>query len=488
MRLRDGRLVAHWYLYKGAHAHKFRDLAPFPLPSREGMSKPFPLAREGRVRGNLSSLAIACIGPRGPLMPFTILICLCLLFTALPCHAKMVIDLTNPNLTKMPLAVPDFAGPPAGPANGRDLAAILKADLRLTGLFNVLETSPAALQTADGEPDFEACLQAGAQAVVSGRFQVSGDQIIFEGKLYDVALKKMELGKRFTARFQDHRQLVHRFGDRIMEAVTGDPGCFTSRIAFVGDVPPKEIFGMDFDGYDLRQVTRTGSINLSPEWSPDSRNLIFTSYVNRNPDLWLLDLYTMNLRPVSTRPGINASARYSPAGDVIALSMSFQGSPKIYIITPLGHIINRLTDGTGNDISPTWSPDGSTIAFVSDRPGTPQIYTVPAQGGEPRRLTLESNYNTDPKWSPRGDLLAFTARVQGRFQICTIRPDGTEFRALTSRGSNQDPAWSPDGRMIAFSSDRDGRRRIFLMDSRGEIQVPVSSIPGKAPAWSHPIR
>ncbi len=415
-------------------------------------------------------------------------ICLCSILAALPCHSQMVIDLNNPNLAKMPIAVPDFMGNPVGPATGQGLAAILRRDLRFTGLFNILPISPAVAQTPDGEPNFEACAQAGAQAVVSGRFQINENGIVFEGKLFDVALRKMELGKRFTARFEDHRQLVHRFGDRIMEALTGQPGCFTSRIAFVGDTPPKEIFGMDFDGNDLRQVTRTGSINLSPEWSPDGRNIIFTSYVNRNPDVWLLDLSTLNLRPVSARPGLNASARYSPSGDFIALSMSFQGSPKIFIINTQGHIINRLTTGIGNDISPTWSPDGSTIAYVSDHAGTPQIYTIPAQGGPARRLTLEGNYNTDPKWSRLGDLLAFTARVQGRFQICTIRPDGTDLRVLTSSGSNQDPAWSPDGRMIAFSSDRTGRRLIYLMDSRGEVQEAVSSIPGKSPAWSHTSR
>jgi TolB protein len=143
-----------------------------------------------------------------------------------------------------------------------------------------------------------------------------------------------------------------------------------------------------------------------------------------------------------------------------------------------------LTSGRGNDISPTWSPDGSAIAYVSDQAGTPQIYIMPVNGGEPRRLTLQGNYNTDPKWSPRGDLLAFTARIEGRFQICTVRMDGTDWRVLTRSGSNQDPAWSPDGRMIAFQSNRDGKKLIYVMDARGETQVPVSPVTGKAPAWS----
>ena len=414
-------------------------------------------------------------------------LCLSLLF-AFPAHSKLVIDFDRPGLAKMPIAVPDFVAEQPGFLSGSELAAILKNDLYITGLFTIVDTSSLPALTSDGRPDFEACSKSGAQAVVTGSFHVNNGDLVFEGKLYDVALKKMELGKRFTARIQDHRRLVHKFGDRIMEALTGVQGCFSSQIIFVGASPPKEIFAMDFDGRGLRQLTNTGTINMSPEWAPDGRSILFTSYVNRNPDLWSLDLQNMTLRPISAKPGINASARFSPGGDMVALSLSFNGSPKIFTITPQGQMINRLTNGRGNDISPTWSPDGATIAYVSDQAGTPQIYTIPATGGQSRRLTFGGNYNTDPDWSPRGDRLAFTARVDGRFQVCSIRVDGTDFRVLTSKGVNQDPAWSPDGRMIAFSSTRDGRRLIYLMDSRGEIQVPISSISGKAPAWSHHAR
>ncbi|MGO9121852.1 MAG: Tol-Pal system beta propeller repeat protein TolB [Desulfomonilaceae bacterium] len=403
-------------------------------------------------------------------------------------HSKLVIDLDAPGLARMPIAVPDFISDQPGPLSGHEFAMILKNDLHLTGLFNIVDTSSLPILTSDGHPDYEACARAGAQAIVTGKFQINDGQLVVEGRLYDIALKKMELGKRFTASAREQRHLIHRFGDRVMEALTGVPGCFTSRIIFIRDSPPKEIFAMDVDGGDLRQVTSTGTINMSPKWAPDGRSILFTSYLNHNPDLWSLDLESMDLRPVSNRPGINAAARFSPSGDAVALSLSFNGVPNIFTITPEGHIINRLTNSRGNDISPTWSPDGTALAYVSDQAGTPQIYIIPSKGGQPRRLTFAGNYNTDPDWSPTGDLTAFTARIDGKFQICTIKTDGTNYRVLTKQGANQDPAWSPDGRMIAFSSTRDGRRLIYLMDSRGEIQVPISSISGKAPAWSRNAR
>jgi len=414
-----------------------------------------------------------------------ILICAILASTILcsPGESKLVLDVDNPNLTKMPIAVADFVGE-GGPLNGRTLADIIKRDLYLTGLFQIVDVSRSGQHN---EPDFESWSQSGAQAVITGAFQVTGDELVFEARLYDAALKKQEMAKRFTGRIADHRRMIHRFADRVMEKLTGTEGCFSGKIAFAGE-GPKELYFMDFDGQNPFQLTRNGSINLSPDWSPDCRSIVFTSYLNGKPDVWVLDLSNLRQFPISARAGLNASARYSPDGQAIALSMSFKGIPKIFIITTQGNIINKLTNGRGNDISPTWSPDGSTIAFVSDQAGTPQIYTIPALGGEPRRLTSNSNYNTDPDWSSKGNLICFTARIDGRFQICTIRPDGSDFRVLTSKGANHDPAWSPDGRMIAFTSDRDGRKLIYIMDARGQIQEPVSRIAGKGAAWSRNFR
>lgn len=402
---------------------------------------------------------------------------------AFPAHSKLVIDVDNPNLVRMPIAIPDFVSDAPSSLNGRDLAAILKNDLALTGLFQIVE-SQSSPTIAGSDPDFEHWSRIGVQALAAAHFHITGDELVLEARLYDVPLRRTELGKRFRGKVQDHRRMVHRFGDLIMERLTNVLGPFSTRIAFGGEGPSREIFFMDFDGHDIRQATSNRSINLSPDWSPDGRFLLFTTYMHNKPDLWMWDIFSRQGRPVSTKPGLNASGRFSPTGRSLAASMSFQGIPQIYELTTEGQIIKRLTNSRGNDISPTWSPDGSAIAFVSDQAGSPQIYVVSVNGGQPRRLTFQSSYNTDPDWSPKGDCIAFTARIDGRFQVCTMKLDGTDFRILTDSGSNQDPAWSPDGRMIAFSSNRTGQKLIHVMDAHGRIQVPVSRVPGKAPAWS----
>jgi TolB protein len=397
------------------------------------------------------------------------------------CQDKFVIDLDKPATAKLPIAIPDFQIVSPVSFDSKELSSVLKNDLSLSNLFDVVQSNIPASQ---GSPDFQQWSQSGAQMLVTGHIEINGDELTFDGRLFDVALKRMELGKKYTGKISDGRRIMHKFADRILEKVTGVPGCFSSKIVFSGEAGDRELYIMDFDGQDLKKLTRNGSINLSPDWSPDSRSILFTSYVNSNPDLWRLDLNTLTQFPVSSRPGLNASGRYSPDGNHIALALNFNGIPKLFIINNRGDVEKRLTDGRGNDISPSWSPDGSTIAYVSDQAGSPNIYLVSVATGQTRRLTVNTNYNTDPDWSPKGDLIAFTARVDGRFQVCTIKPDGSDMKVLTSMGTNQDPAWSPDGRLIAFTSNRDGRKAIYVMDSNGRTQWPIARMAGKSPAWS----
>jgi TolB protein len=397
---------------------------------------------------------------------------------------KIVLDLTDPALNRIPVVAPDFMTEPGSGLNGAQIADIARNDLMITGLFQLIEPETDPSPGEYDSPAFEQWAAKGAQGILMGKCFREGNKVVIEAKFFDIARKTMLMGKRLSGNPNDLRRMVHHLGDRIMEKLTGAPGCFNTRLAFVGAGSMRELHVMDYDGHNRVRVTDNRSINMSPEWSRDGRSLLFTSYVSGDPDLWSLNLSNLKVERISGRRGLDASARWSPDGRAIALSLEYKGIPNIFIISPRGNILKQLTRGRGNDISPTWSPDGSSIAYVSDRAGSPQIYVTPSTGGNTRRLTFQTGYNTDPDWSPRGDLIAFTARVEGDFQICVMRPDGSGLRTLTSQGSNRAPAWSPDGRMIAFCSNRSGEERIYVMDAKGTIQSMVSPISGKSPAWS----
>ncbi len=399
--------------------------------------------------------------------------------------AKVIIDLTDPGLNKIPLAIPDFIYQYEGKHPGERPAKIIRSDLELSGMFKIINSGSIAQTNEYEHPKLDQWAAKGAQGLLVGRLINQGDGgVALEAKFYDTGAKKMIMGKRLQGEPSDLRRMAHHIGDRIMENLTGIPGCFNTKIAFVSTGPKREVHLIDYDGWNMAQITNNRSINMSPEWSSDGSSILFTSYVSSDPDLWAVDLRNLKMRSISKRRGLDASARYAPDGRAIALSLSFKGIPNIFIISPQGNILKQLTKSRGNDISPAWSPDGSKIAYVSDRAGAPNIYVKPSTGGRARRLTFETNYNTDPDWSPRGDQIAFTSRTGGEFQIFVMRPDGSDIRALTSKGANMSPAWSPDGRMIAFFSNRDGEDRIYVMDARGDIQKRVSPIPGKSPAWS----
>ncbi len=421
------------------------------------------------------------------LLPVTLLV------PVRPAGGKVYLDIHDPNVRKLPIALPAFfnTGTREGAPLGEEIAQVLREDLKFSGLFDVLNPEmyledpkkPALTREAIA---FDAWRTIKADALIKGKYQAAGGQLETEARLFDVLHERMLTGKQYAGDAKDLRRMAHRFANEVLRVFTEEPGVFDTQIAFAsGPAGQKDLYRMDYDGHNLRKMTADGTINTLPSWAPDGESLLFTSYKWRNPDLYRLSLRDLKAREVSTRPGMNTGGIWSPKGDKIALTLSKDGDPEIYLMAPDGSGLQRLTHHRGIDVSPTWSPDGRRIAFVSDRTGSPQVYLMDAAGGDVRRLTLQGSYNTSPAWSPRGDRIAFVSRVGGTFQIFLIAPDGNHLQQLTTAGNNEDPSWSPDGRFLAFSSSRNGRYQIYLMNANGANQKRVTSLKGDSrhPAW-----
>src|SRR5207244_10307798 len=126
---------------------------------------------------------------------------------------------------------------------------------------------------------------------------------------------------------------------------TGEPGIADTKLAYVVGPPgAKEIVVADYDGAGASAVTRNGSINLSPVWSPDARSIAFTSFMNGYPDLFRLFPFERQ-RPVQTLAsfhGINSSPSWSPDGKSLALTLSKDGNPEIYVLPVQSGALQRL--------------------------------------------------------------------------------------------------------------------------------------------------
>ena len=405
------------------------------------------------------------------------------------------IDISNPFLRKIPLAVPYFknaSGSEEEVRLSKSSAELLASSLEFTGYFKLMDRGAFLFDPdKDGvltpQINFANWTVIGAELLITGLFELSNERIVVELRLFDTFKNKRILGKKYAGRPDDQRKIIHRFCSEVIQYLTGHKGMFGSKIAFVSTSSGnKEIYSSEFDGYNPQQLTRNHSISLFPAWSSDGRYLAYTSYKGGKPDLFIKNLAEMQETSVAEN-GINITPAWVPDKFELAATLSFSGDQEIYLLTGAGKIIKRITNMRGSDVSPTWSPDGKKMAFVSNRSGNPQIYIKDMVTDKTRRLTYQGNYNTQPCWSPRGDKIAYSSLIDGRHNIFIIDIEGLEPLQLTHEsGDNESPSWSPDGSMIVFSSNREGPFRIYVMTAFGTDQRRLLIMKGEQtnPKWS----
>ena len=401
------------------------------------------------------------------------------------------LDVTAPGNRQLQLGISACKSLNGGqnPEIVKEIDDVLRFDMTLAGPFSVMSGTGGNNDSGirPGDFNFAPWKAAGADLLVKSGYRLAGSTLTLEFRLYDVFKEKEIVAKRYTGNIRDLRKIAHTFDDQIMLAITGEKGPFTGKIAFVSNrTGNKEIYLMDYDGYNVQRITRNGSINLNPDFSPNGREIIYTSYKRKNPNLYRRELFTGTEALISARRGVNITGAYSPDGKRIALTMSKDGNSEIYLIDTTGKQLARLTNNQAIDVSPAWSPDGSHIAFTSDRLGRPQIFVMNADGSGVRRLTTSGAYNDRPRWSPKGDRILYCRMEGNGFHIYAINPDGSGDTRLTSEGSNEHPRWSPDGRFITFSSKRGGKEAIYLMraDGSGQTRVSRGNAGDSHPTWS----
>lgn len=406
------------------------------------------------------------------------------------------ITVTRRVIQRIPVAVVGLA-PFHLESGGADLAAqassILMDDLEFSLIFEVLPLSflpfeAREVQLGTEEEVLPPLNKLKVQAMVAAELTMRGNDLILEGRVYNVARGTFLGGKRYFGDVKALRTMVHRLADEVVLRITGERGIAATRIAYASKTKrATELYLMDYDGRNSVLVTGNRSINLSPRFSPDGKLLAYTSYRDGNPDLYLLNLETGRRDKVSALPGLNISPAWSPDGRWLALSLSKDGGTNVYLMRRMGRGLRRLTNGIGISVSASFSPNGRQIAFTSDRGGSPQIYVIDIEGTNLHRLSFKGNYNASPKWSPRGDKIAFISdRGGGGFQIYLMSPDGSGVQQMTTLGSNEDPAWSPDGRHLVFMSTRGGKKDIYLMhaDGSGQRRLTRNGFINFAPDWS----
>ncbi len=394
---------------------------------------------------------------------------------------------TSLGVEKVRLAIPDFKPSTGDPQN----TALLKTfndtfwnDLDNSGVVELVSKSfyPLQVPGLPGEVTFDLwnVPPPNAAMLAFGNLGATGGKITVQGWLYDVknTASPQVLGKQYTdvATDEGARLIAHKFADEIILRLGGGiPGIAESKIYFVSDRSGhKEIWVMDYDGSNQRQLTSLGSISLSPRISPDGSRLAFSSLTKSG---WDILMYSVDLNRLVGFPhfgGTNLSPAWSPDSTRIAFSSSRTGDNEIYICDANGANPHRMTANKGPDVSPAWNrKTGSQIAFVSGRTGLPQIYTMESDGTNQQRMT-DQGYAVSPNWAPNGQFLtmAWTRKYgpgdPGSSDIYLMDIASKQWVQLTHDGGRNDfPFWAPDGRHIVFQSSRSGKEEIWMMLADG---------------------
>ena len=382
---------------------------------------------------------------------------------------------------------------------GMEARKVLTNDLRLSEMFVQIE--PEVYESLEQQEkgkrsvDLWAWHQMGAQWLIKTEYSIiPGGKLSLVFRLYDTVSEKFLLGKRyFISERKLLRKVIHRYADELVLKLTGKRGVAETKIAFLSRKSKGvEIYVVDFDGENLKQITNDNTLNLTPTWSPNGRWLVYTSYSGNNPDLVMIDNLGKKPRRTLLRlAGLNAAPSWSPVDDRLTLVLSKDENSEIYTLSN-NRTLRRLTRHFNIDTSPTWSPDGRKIAFTSDRSGrgAPQIYIMDAHQGDRagvERISFGSSYNDNPAWSPDGDKIAYTARVGRRFQIKVYDLTTKTSTVLTkATGNNEQPTWSPDGRFIAYRHKEGSKMNTYIkrLGSDKTRQLSFGDSGGASPSWS----
>jgi TolB protein len=381
---------------------------------------------------------------------------------------------------------------------GQAISQVIASDLKNNGLFK--PSGPGGLPQPSlpqvQMPDYPTWKGMGTDMLVQGFVKAGADgQLTVGCYLYDVALSRQLTKAGWVFSASDWRRAAHKCSDLVYSRLSGESPFFDSKIAYIAETGPKDhrmkrLAIMDSDGANHRYLTSGQAMALTPRYSPDYSKILYLSYLNGQPSIYVYDLATDTQKLIARTGNPTFAPRWSPDGKWVLYSMAKSGTTDIYRISSAGGgTPQQLTQGPGINIGGSYSPDGSQIVFESDRSGSQQVYVMNADGSNQRRISFFGGRAATPEWSPRGDQIAFT-HIVGNLRVAVMSPSGGGMRYLTNSWQDEAPTWSPNGRIVQFfrTARGSGTASIWQVDltGRNERRLPTP-VGASDPAWG-PIR
>lgn len=404
-----------------------------------------------------------------------------------------------------PIAIVPFAWEGQGPPPKVLVANIISSDLGRSGRFKPLpERDLVARPSSATAVKYENWRILGQDYLLVGKIKpdaAGGYEVQFQ--LLDVYKREQLLGFRIPARHGDLRYVAHQIADIVYEKITGEPGAFNTRIAYVTlerprgmKYPKYNLFVADADGYNPVSILDSTREILSPSWSPDGQYLTYVSFEKGQRGrsaIYMQHITTGKRELIAEYPGHNGAPSWSPDGKKLALVLSkVRKSDKanydVYVFDLGSRKLKRMTRHWSIETYPIWSPDGKTLVFTSDRSGRPQLYSMPASGGTPKRLTFNKHAKENDRgvFSPDGKKLAMVSGGGGRYRIAVLDLENNFYQILTNGTLDESPSFAPNGGMIIYATTHNNKQVLAAVSTDGRVKQRIPSTSGsvREPAWS----
>ena len=408
-------------------------------------------------------------------------------------QAALTIEITQGMEGAMPIAIIPFGWTGRATAAPENIAAIISSDLSRSGRFAPLpDRDLVAHPTSAEQVQFHNWRMLNVDNLVVGQVTETGaGGYTIQFQLFDVFRGKQLIGYSFPVNHADLRRAAHHISDLIYKELTGEPGAFNTRIAYVttantGAQKSYTLLVADSDGYNPQTMLRSKQPLMSPAWSSDGKRIAYVSFENKTAEIYTQDVASSARRKLAAFKGINGAPAWSPDGRRLALTLSRDGNPEIYTMDLASLALQRLTINAAIDTEPVWSPDGRSIVFTSDRGGSPQLYRMAASGGQAERLTFEGKYNAGADFSPDGRKLAMVHGNGGAYRIAVLDLETGLLRVLTDGQLDESPSFAPNGSMIIYATGTGNREVLAAVSVDGRFRQRLTLQAGnvREPAWS----
>ena len=402
--------------------------------------------------------------------------------------AQFRVEVTGVGLKQIPFSIAPFKGTAQSP---QDIAAIVTADLERSGQFRSISAGSQVLDE-NARPDLAPWRERTVDALVTGSVNRLADgRFDVRFRLWDVVKGQDLGGVSFPVAQMDLRLAAHKVADYIYEKLTGEPGVFATRIAYVSKQGERySLWVADSDGENAQAALSSAEPIISPAWAPNGSQLAYVSFEARKPVIYAHDVASGKRRLLANFKGSNSAPSWSPDGRQILATLTLGGGSQIYAIGANGGEPQRLTQSASIDTEPVYTPDGKTIYFVSDRGGSPQIYRMDVGSRRAERVTFSGDYNISPAVSPDGRWMAYVSRSGGAYRLHVLELASGTVTAVTDTSADESPSFAPNSRLIIYSTRHQGREALMTTTLDGRIKTRLASVPGdiREPAWGGYLR